>query len=190
MAALLDAPTTQPQRSASASAAGSAATGSSARAGQWWSGRSLRERQMIAAAVAVVVLFAVWLVAIQPALRTLHDAPLELDRLDQQLQQMQGAAAEAQALRGTAPVSTEQATAALRAATDRLGSGARIAVQGDRATVTLANVDTESLRAWLGEVRSGARARPIEAQLVKSANGYGGTVTLAVGGAGGSGGAP
>ena len=161
----------------------------SARAGHWWTQRTLRERQMVAGAVAIVVLFVLWLVLVQPALRTLQEAPLELDRLDQQLQQMQLAAAEAQLLRGTVPVSTEQATAALRAATDRLGSGARVAMQGDRATVTLANVDTEALRAWLGEVRSGARARPIEAQLVKAAGGYGGTVTLAVGTPTGTGGA-
>ena len=143
------------------------------------------------AAIAVLVLFTGWLVFVQPALRTLREAPLELDRLDQQLQQVQLAAAEAQALRSTVPVSTEQATVALRAATDRLGPGARVAMQGDRATVTLANADTEALRAWLGEVRSGARARPIEAQLVKSGGGYGGTVTLAVGASGGTtGGAP
>jgi general secretion pathway protein M len=181
MAATLDVSPSQPPRDE----AGSAQPG--ARAGQWWAQRTLRERQLVVAAVAAVVLFTIWLVLVQPALRTLREAPLELDRLDQQLQQMQLAAAEAQALRGTAPVSTEQATAALRAATERLGSGARVAIQGDRATVTLVNVDTEALRAWLGEVRSGARARPIEAQLVKSASGYGGTVTLAVGGSGSAG---
>lgn len=175
MAALLDAPPAAPGRDAPP------ATGAAAQAGKWWEQRTLRERQSIAAAVAVVVLFAVWLVLVAPALRTLREAPVELDRLDQQLQQLQIAAAEAQALRGVAPVSTEQAVAALRSATERLGPGARVSIQGDRATVTLANVDTEALRAWLGEVRSGARARPIEAQLVKSGNGYGGTVTLAVG---------
>ena len=186
MAAAFDASPSQPPRDGPGAAG---AAGASAGAARWWNGRTLRERQLIAGAVAVVVLFLVWLVFVQPALRTLRDAPTELDRLDQQLQQIQITAAEAQALRGVAPVSSERATAALRAATERLGPGARLAMQGDRATLTLANVDTEALRAWLGEVRSGARARPIEAQLSNSSGGYGGTVTLAVGG-GSAGGTP
>ena len=184
MAVALDASPSQPPRD------GPRTAGAAGGAARWWSERTLRERQLTAGAIAVVVLFLIWLVFVQPALRTLRDAPTELDRLDQQLQQIQLAAAEAQALRGVTPVSAERATAALRAATERLGSGARLSMQGDRATVTLANVDTETLRAWLGEVRSGARARPIEAQLAKSGNGYGGTITLAIGGSAGAGGTP
>lgn len=151
-------------------------------AGRLWASRTLRERQAIAVGAVALLALVIWLVLVQPALRTLRDAPLELDRLDAQLQQMQLAAGEAQALRGTPPVSTEQVAAALRAASERLGPGARLAIQGERATVTMTNVGTEALRAWLTEVRSGARARPLEAQLVKAANGYSGTITLVLGG--------
>ena len=46
----------------------------------------------------------VWLIAVQPALRTLRETPAELDRLDSQLQQMQLAALESETLRGASPV--------------------------------------------------------------------------------------
>ena len=76
----------------------------------------------------------------------------------------------------------EQAATALRAATAQLGERAKLAIQGDRATLTFTGVPADALRAWLGEARSAARARPTEAQLVKAATGYSGSVTLSLGG--------
>jgi len=38
------------------------------------------------------------------------------------------------------------------------------------------------LRGWLGEVRSGARVRPVETQLSRGPAGYTGTVIVALGG--------
>ena len=37
---------------------------------------------------------------------------------------------------------------------------------------------------WLGEVRGAARARPVEAQLTRAANGYSGSLVLQLPGAG------
>ena len=71
----------------------------------------------------------------------------------------------------------------MKAASERLGPGARLSVQGDRATLALDGVSGAALRAWLVEVRSGARARPVEAQLSRSAKGYSGTLTRSLGGA-------
>jgi general secretion pathway protein M len=55
-------------------------------------------------------------------------------------------------------------------------------MQGERALLTLNNVGTAALRDWLAEVRAGARARPIEANLTRSAQGYTGTLVVSVGG--------
>ena len=41
-----------------------------------------------------------------------------------------------------------------------------------------------ALRAWLTEVRSGARGRPVEAQLARGAKGYSGTITVTLPAAG------
>ena len=128
------------------------------------------------------MLFLGWSVLVQPAWRVVRAAPAQLDQLDRQLQQMQAAGAEVQALRAVPPVSPAQAAVALKAATDRLGDKAKLSLQGDRATLTLIGVGPEALRAWLNEARSGARARPIEAQLQRAAQGYSGTIIVSLGG--------
>ena len=152
-------------------------------AGRFWQARAPRERQLILVMAISVTVLLVWLALIQPALRTLREAPLDLDRLDQQMQQMQLAASEMQGLRSASPVPTEQATTALRAATAQLGERAKLSVQGDRAVLTFTGIQGDALRGWLGEARSAARARPMEAQLVKAATGYTGSITVSLGSA-------
>ncbi len=149
---------------------------------QWWRQLAPRERLLLSTAVGLVAIALCWFVALQPAWRTLARAPAEMDRLDGQLQAMQRLAEEAQQLRAAAPVGAEQSAAALKAATDRLGDQAKLTMQGERALLTLNNVGTAALRDWLAEVRAGARARPIEANLTRSAQGYTGTLVVSVGG--------
>jgi general secretion pathway protein M len=152
-------------------------------ASAWWRTLPARDRSLAVLAGAVLVLFLVWLLVLQPALATLRLAPVEMDRLELQLQTMQRLAAESAELRATPPVNPEQAQAALKAATERLGDKAKISLQGDRAVLTLNGAGTEALRGWLAEARSGARARPLEANLMRSGSGYSGTLVVAVGGA-------
>ena len=146
-----------------------------------WQARTPRERQAVALVAIVLGVFMVWSLLIQPALRTVREAPAQLDRLEAQYQQMQRVAAESTALRDTTRVAPAQAAAALKAATERLGDRGRLTLQGDRATLTLTGVSSEALRAWLNEARSGARARPIEAQLQRGPTGYSGTLGLTLG---------
>lgn len=148
------------------------------RARTWWRTRAPRERLALGLAGSVVGLFLVWLVFVQPAWRTLREAPPRLDALDAQLQQMQRLAAESQGLRGVAAVPQAQAAAALKAATDRLGDKGRLSLQGDRASLTLNGASPEALRGWLLEVRSAARVRPTEAQLSRGPQGYSGTIVV------------
>lgn len=145
-----------------------------------WQGMAPRERRGLSIALAVVAGFVVWSLLVQPAWRTLRSAPAQLDQLEAELQRMQRLATEAQELRGAAPVLPDQASAALQAATARLGSSARMSLLGDRATLTLNGTPPDALRAWLGEARSAARARPIEAQLSQSNGGYSGSLTVAL----------
>jgi len=149
-------------------------------AGKFWQARAPRERQLLAAGAVAIVVLIVWLIAVQPALNTLRRTPVELDALDLQWQQMQLAALESEALRAASPVPPAQAADALRAATERLGSKAKLVIQGDRATLNFTGIAFEDLRAWLGEARSGARARPLEAQLLKAASGYSGSISVSL----------
>ena len=159
------------------------APGPRAQVEAFWRARAARERQALAIGAVALLVFLVWLVFVQPAWRTLHAAPLEIDALERQIQQVQAAAEEVKALRAVPPVSPPQAAAALKAASDRLGDRARLSLQGDRAVLTLTGVDAEALRAWLTEARSAARARPMEATLARAAQGYSGTIVVALGGA-------
>jgi general secretion pathway protein M len=146
-----------------------------------WSQLSARDRSLAMVIVAVLGAFLFWSVALQPALRTLRDAPAQRESLDTQLQQMRALASEAQQLRGAPAINAEQSAAALRAASERLGPKARLSLQGERAVLTLNGVGSGALREWLAEVRTGARARPVDAQLSRGAQGFNGSIVLALG---------
>jgi general secretion pathway protein M len=152
------------------------------RASAWWRSLAVREQRWLLVATAVLGLALLWWLAVQPAWRTVARAPAERALLDAQWQAMRALATEAEALRAAPPVNAEQAATALRAATARLGDKGRLALQGDRAVLTLTGVSAQPLTAWLAEARSGARAQPLEAKLAQAAQGYSGTLVLAVGG--------
>ena len=148
-----------------------------------WAALAPREQYALAAVLFMVGLFIVWSTLIQPAWRTVRDAPAAIDQIDAQLQDMQRLAAEIRELRATAPVSAAQAGEALTAATTRLGEAGKIALRGERAVLTLTRASAEGLRAWLIEARSAARARPIELQLQRTPQGYSGSLTVTLPGA-------
>lgn len=153
-----------------------------AQARERWRALAPRERLALGAAFALVGIFVAWSVAVQPALRTLREAPARLDQLEAQLQQMQRLAAESKTLKGAAVVSPAQAAVTLKSATDRLGDKASLLMHGDRATLTVTGVQADALRAWLIEARSVAHARAIDVRLARSAQGYAGTVVVSYGG--------
>ena len=159
-------------------------TGPAGKATAWWTARAPRERQALRAGAIAIGIVVVWLLGVQPAWRTLGEAPAQLDRLDTELAQMQRIAAESRELRNAAPVSTAQAAAAVQSATATLGASGRVAVQGERATLTLNGASAQAVMAWLAEVRGAARARPVEAQLSRSGSGYSGSLVLQLPGAG------
>jgi general secretion pathway protein M len=148
-----------------------------------WASLAVRDRRLLALAAGVIALYTLFAVAVQPAWRTLRTAPAQLEALEIQLQAMQRLATEASELRATPPVNPEQASAALTAASERLGDKARLSVQGDRAVLTVSGAGTAQLSGWLAEVRSGARARPVEATLTRSGSGYSGSIVVSIGGA-------
>ena len=82
----------------------------------------MRERQALGAGFVALIAVLIWLTLVQPAWRTLREAPAQLDEIDRQLQQIRVTATEVTALRAVAPVSAQQAAAALKTATDRLGA--------------------------------------------------------------------
>jgi general secretion pathway protein M len=153
-----------------------------AQASTAWRARAPRERIALAAAAAGLILLVGWALLVAPALATLRTAPLQRESLETQVLQMRGMAAEVRELRNTTPVAAAQAGLAIKTAAERYGDKVRLTLQADRALITLINISPEQLRALLVEVRSAARARPVEAQLNRVPAGYSGTLVFNVGG--------
>jgi len=138
------------------------------------------------AAIAMAVPLVATITGISPfwsCWRTLSTAPVQLDRLDAQLQTMRRLAAETSELRNMPPVSAMQSGTALLATTERLGPKAELTLSGDGATCSFDEVSAVDLQGWLTEVRSAARARVMQAQLSRGPKGYSGTIVLSLAGA-------
>jgi len=142
-----------------------------------------RERQMVLAIGGLLAFLLVWLLLVRPAWKTLDEAPALRAQADAQLLQMQAIANEAKQLRALPPVPQSVAEQVLKAATDELGGKAKLSVQGERAILSLTGANGEDIRKWLIQARGGARARPIEATLTRAADGYNGTLVVAIGSA-------
>lgn len=154
------------------------------RAKVWWAARQPRERTMLGVGAALLLAALLWMLFVAPALRVAREAPVQIARLEAELQRMQRLSGEIGTLRGVTPVTQAQAGAALKAATDRLGDKAKLMLLGDRATLTLTGASPTAFQAWLVEARSGARARPLEVQLNRGTAGLSGTVTVGLPAAG------
>lgn len=149
-----------------------------------WLAMPARERQLVSVAGWLAALVLLVMLGIRPAWKTLQETPKQLAEVNAQLEVMRRQAAEVQDLRQRPPVPPVQAEAALQSASERLGTAGRLMVQGDRATLTANGVAGDALAVWLDEIRSGARARPVEVNLSQTEPGkYSGTVILALGGA-------
>lgn len=150
-----------------------------------WATLAPREQTLVRLAGAVVLLGLLWFVGLQPAWRTWREVPPQRQALELELLDMQRLAAEAKLLKTQPPVAMAQATEALKAASERLGSQAKLSLIGERATLTVTDLPPAALRAWLGEVRAGARARPVDLQLQRTDKGLQGTVVVMLGGGNG-----
>lgn len=148
-----------------------------------WAALAARERRMLAAALAVVVLAALWWVGLSPALRTVRSAELQHHALDAELQTMRALAAEAASLQALPRIRPDDSRKALELSVRQgLGAPAQMSVSGERATVTLKGASAETLAQWLAQARSNARVTPVEARLTLNAahTGWDGSVVLAL----------
>ena len=140
-----------------------------------------RSRVMVAVMGGALAFLIVWLIAVRPALRTLELAPQQRAQADLALLQMQSLGEEAKQLRALPPVQQPQAEQVLKSATEGMGGKAKLAVQSEKATLTLTGATGEEIRNWLLQARGGAHARPIEATLTRAGEGYNGTLVVAIG---------
>ncbi|MFN2581276.1 MAG: type II secretion system protein GspM [Candidatus Dormibacteria bacterium] len=131
-----------------------------------------REKLMVIAAAAVIVLALVWLVAVGPALSTLGTADQQRRSIDAQLQRMAEMRTQAQAMQSQPKQSREEAMRQLEnSVRQRLGTSARVMISGDRVTVTLTGTPADALAQWLAQARTAAHSLPGEAHLTRNASG-------------------
>ena len=149
------------------------AGGLRARWNAWWKELGARERQLVMAAGALVLLALLWWVCLAPALRTLASAPAAHAQLDVQLQQMVTLQAQARALQAQPRVNRDDALRSLESTVKQgLGANAQMQVAGgsagDGVLVTLGGTPPDALVQWLSQARSNARAVPREVHLTRS----------------------
>jgi general secretion pathway protein M len=149
---------------------------------QRWQGASQRERQMLLAALALVLGAFLWWVTLAPALATLRATDNQRRLLDAQLQQMQRLQAQAKTFQAQPRIAFEDARRLLEASMKPLGTTAQMVLVGERATVTFKGASADAVAQWLTQVRLNARSIPTEARLVRSAAGtWDGTLALNLG---------
>lgn len=145
-----------------------------------WEGLAPREKMLVAGAAALVGAVLLWLVAIGPALGTLRTAEEQHRSLDAQLQRMRSLQEQARSLQSQPKQSHEEALRLLELSVrQRLGTSARLAIAGERATITLSGTPADALAQWLAQARVNARALPNEARLARNSGGlWEGTLVL------------
>lgn len=148
---------------------------------QHWTGLQPRERRGVLLAAVAVGLLVLWGGLLRPALRGIPLAQAELSTLRSQNDLVQQQVAQATQLRAQSALpalSVQQRQHALEAATTALGPSGQIAIQGDRATLTLKNASPPAVQRWLQTVQVGAQARPSTVELRHSAEGWSGQIVL------------
>jgi len=144
-----------------------------------WQAVSGRERQLVVAGLALLLLALLWWVGVAPALATLRSAQTQRQLLDAQLQQMQSLQMRAKVLQAQPRIAFDEARRLLEASVKPLGATAQLMLAGERATVTLKGASADAVAQWLMQVRLNVRAVPSDARLVRSASGaWDGTLTL------------
>lgn len=147
---------------------------------QRWQAMNERERRLVLLGTSAVALLVVWLLVLKPVWTAWRELPAKTRQVEGELLQLQLLASDAKDLKGQPAISPAQAQEAIKAATERLGSHGKLSIAGDRATLTLMDASPTEWRTWLAEVRAGARARPISAQIQRGSNGLQGQVVISV----------
>ena len=150
-------------------------------AAQWqarWAQASAREQALVRIAASVLLLAALWWIALRPAWLSLQSARTQAPLVRAQYEKVLQLQAQANALRAQAPGAPVDAKAVLQNAVAGLEKNARLAVQADRATVTFKDAHPEALARFLEQARLMAHTRTLEMHLSQSAGLWSGSLVL------------
>jgi len=143
-----------------------------------WSQASAREQSMVRVAISVLLLAAVWFIALRPAWVGLKAARAQAPVVRAQYEQVLQLQAQAQALRAQAPSAPVDAKAVLQSALGSLEKNARLAVLGERATISFKDAKPEALARFLEQARLMAHTSTVEMHLSQAAGLWSGSLVL------------
>jgi general secretion pathway protein M len=131
----------------------------------FWSDRNQRERNMLMAAIAVIVLGAIYALLIDPALSGRTDLEKKLPTLRQQAAEVQALSKESSALTGkAAPPAPAMTRESIEASLTRNGLKAQnISVSGELAKVQLNSNAFSGMVDWLTDMQKTARVSVVDA---------------------------
>lgn len=135
-----------------------------------WAALAPREQRGVQFAAWLVGGLLVWWVLLAPALVTLKKAESQRPVLERQLDAVLALQVRAQALQAQAAVAPADALASLQADVAALGSGARLQLGADQATLHLQKVRADALARWLVQPTAALRLQPAEVHWVRDAD--------------------
>ena len=143
-----------------------------------WSQASAREQTLLRIALGVLLLAAVWFIALRPAWVGLQAARIQAPLVRAQYEQVLQLQAQAQALRAQAPGAPVDAKAVLQNGLSSLEKNARIVVLDQRATINFKDARPEALARYLEQARLMAHASTLEMHLTQAAGLWSGSLVL------------
>jgi len=143
-----------------------------------WSQASAREQTLLRVAASVLLLVAVWFIALRPAWVGLKAARLQAPLVRAQYEQVLQLQAQALALRAQAPSAPVDAKTVLQNGLSNLEKNARIVVLAERATISFKDAQPDALARYLEQARLVAHASTLEMHLKQAAGLWSGSLVL------------
>jgi general secretion pathway protein M len=145
----------------------------------WWEALSSRDKRMIRVAAVLLIFVLLWLLALQPAIRTIRSFESAQRTQETKLQQMLNLQSQAQSMQNLPLVSQAAAVTALEISIEQtFGNRAEIIFNGNNATVNVRAISPEDLAKWLNNIRTNSRTVAIQARLTRTNIGWNGSFQM------------
>jgi type II secretory pathway component PulM len=140
--------------------------------------KSAREQILIQIAVLLIAIYAVWQIAVSPALGIMERSATQLPLQQAQISRMQRMQQEAIQLQTKNSLSETDSVRALQTLAQTLGPQARLVPQGTQATLEIKSMRPDVLAQFLMDARAVAQATVTDAKLARNNNEWEGSLIL------------
>jgi general secretion pathway protein M len=145
---------------------------------EYWLRASAREQVAMRIAATLVLLALFWWVGLQPPLKALKNARTQAPVVRAQYEQMLQLQAQAAAMRTQVQQPVSDPKAALQESISTIEKNARVALAGERATVSFKQARPADLALWLEQVRLKAHSSVLEMHISQAAGLWSGSVVV------------